>query len=325
MDIGKIRKYLIGLNAGTLTQEEESWIVHFLENATEAELLQIFPEEEWEEQIPVSVSTRELNRAYAKVAPMKVAWWNKPIIKISAAAAVLGIAVSIWSLSNTSFKPFNTIAETQWKTISTKAGENLIVYLPDSSKIYINGGSQLMYPEKFAGPIREVKLLEGEIFLDIAGNAQAPFKVKTGNVNIKVLGTSFNVRNYKVEGLTDIAVKSGKIAVSNSGNPDSVLLTPGRRIVISETTGNSLLTDTDLRAVDGWTQNEFVFNDMMLKDVFRHLEYKYGLTFEIKDTKILNKHIKAVFRDKSRWEIVDLLSKMLNFQYQVKDSLVIIQ
>lgn len=335
MDIRKIRELLVGLKAGTLTKEEEVWILHFLESATEEEMSAVFPEEEWKEQQPMLVGSHELDRVYESIVPQiseepatRIAWWKKPVIRITAAAAtVLGMGVAVWQLANPGYQQYNNNATAgiEWKLITTQAGENLIIYLPDNSKIFVNGATKVMYPEKFDGPIRQIKLVEGEIFVDVAKNEQAPFKVTTGQVNINVLGTSFNVRNYKVEGLTEVAVKSGKIAVSNSGNPDSVLLTPGKRIVISETSGNSLLTETDLRSIDGWTQNEFVFNNVTLGDVFRNLEYKYGLRFEVADTKILNKHIRATFRDKSRWEILDLLSKMLHFKYQVKDSLVVIR
>lgn len=332
MEIGKIREYLVGLKAGTLTKEEEGWILHFLENASEEELLQIFPEQEWMEQQPVPVSENELNRVFAGIAPqiekvpVRMAWWQKPAIRITAAAAaILGMGIAIWQVNRPVDQQRDVVAMAEWKTVSTKPGENLVIYLPDNSKIYVNGATQLMYPEKFAGPIREIKLLEGEIFLDVIKDERAPFKVKTGDVDIKVLGTSFNVRNYKVEGLTEVAVKTGKIAVTNSGNPDSVLLTSGKRIVISETSGNSLLTDVNLRSVDAWTQNEFVFNNIALRDVFRNLEYKYGLKFEVHNTKILNKHIRATFRDKSRKEIIDQLSKMLDFDYQLKDSTVIVR
>lgn len=332
MDTGKIRSYLAGLKAGTLTAAEETWILQFLENASEEELLQIFPEEEWLEQQPVQLSSTELDHAYEHIAPhvsgkiirWPAAWWKRPAVVSATAAAVLLVGIVVWWTSKPGVRK-NREVVMEWKTVATLPGEHIVVYLPDNSRVYVNGASKVMYPEKFSAQLREVKLLEGEIFLDVTKDVHKPFKVITGKVAIDVLGTSFNVRNYTTEGTTAIAVKTGKIAVSSSGNPDSVMLTPGKRIVISEATGNSLLTETDQRIVDGWIKNDLVFTDMKMQDVFRSLEYNYGLTFEIHNSGILDKHIKATFRHKSKWEIVHLLSKMVQFKYEVKDSLIIIK
>src|SRR5690606_11154745 len=107
------------------------------------------------------------------------------------------------------------------------AGQRIVIHLRDSSDIYVNGGSTVMYPETFAQNSREIKLLEGEAFLDVAQDPQRPFVITTGDIHVNVLGTSFNVRNYSHENAVDVAVKTGRVAVNNGG-AESVLLSPGK-------------------------------------------------------------------------------------------------
>lgn len=329
MDIPKIRAYLKELEAGTLAPEEKEWIIRFMENATEEELAAIFPEHEWDQQLPAAVAPGEMDRVYEGIAPhittspAKVVrvWWQRPWAKVAGAAAILiaaGTTLMQLNQHHQQTAKMKANASIAWKTVTTAGGQRLIIHLPDSSEVYVNGSSKVMFPETFAENIREVRLIEGEMFVEVAKDPEKPFHVTTGDVTIKVLGTSFNVRNYTIEQHADVSVKTGKVAVQD------VLLLPGNKATFEKSSGKLVLAPVKSGFIGGWIKNDLVFNEMLLKDVFRNLKYNYGLEFQVRDSSILNKHVRATFRHKSKEEIMSLLSKMARFKYQMKDSLVTI-
>lgn len=335
MDIQKIRSYLKGLDAGTLQPEEEAWIIQFLENATREELAAVFPDPEWNTLEETAVDPQKLDHVYkniaadikpaaAQVIPMK-AWWRKTWVKTAGAAAILVAGAVGFQLSRPGRQQQHEAAmAVAWKTVTTAAGQRIVIHLNDSSDIYVNGGSTVMYPETFAKNNREIKLVEGEAFLDVAQDPQRPFKVTTGNIQVDVLGTSFNVRNYADEAEVDVAVKTGRVAVNSTGR-ENVLLLPGRKAAFSKLSADVAHSEIRTASIDGWINNDLVFTDMKLEDVFRHLRYNYGLDFKVENQEVLDKHIRGTFHRKSKEEIIHLLSKMARFSYQINDSLVIIR
>ncbi|GEP94265.1 FecR family protein [Chitinophaga cymbidii] len=329
MDIQKIRSYLKGLDAGTLQPEEEAWIIRFVENATKEEWAAVFPDHEWDSLEEVPVDRQRLDHVYrnimpvAQVVPMKP-WWQRAWVKAAGAAAILVAGAVGFQLSRQHAPHQQEAMAIAWKTVTTAAGQRIVIHLRDSSDIYVNGGSTVMYPETFAQNSREIKLLEGEAFLDVAQDPQRPFVISTGDIHVNVLGTSFNVRNYSHENAVDVAVKTGRVAINN-GKAESVLLSPGKKAVFSKRSGEATLADVRTTMVDGWISNNLVFTDMKLEDVFKSLRYNYGLHFKIENSAVLNKHIRGAFHRKSKEEIIHLLSKMARFNYRIKDSLVIIQ
>lgn len=341
MDIPKIRAYLKELENGTLPPEQKEWLLRFMENATESDWEAIFPEQEWDMQPAAAAAPGELDSVFedvlsrakeqpkGKIVPLSGAWWQKNWIKAAAVAAVTITAVSmLLRPGHNDQQPAKIIANASivWKTLATSCGERVLIHLPDSSEIYVNGSSKVMFPETFVNGIREIRLIEGEVFLEVAKDPARPFQVSTAGLTVKVLGTSFNVRNYRDEKQADIAVRTGKVAVCNAPDKDGLLLLPGNKAVFGKGSGKLELSAAISPAhIGGWIKNELVFNDMSLKDVFRNLKYNYGLEFQVLDSTILSKHVRATFRNKTKEEIVKLIAQMAQFKYQLKDSLVIVR
>lgn len=90
-----------------------------------------------------------------------------------------------------------------------------VFYLPDSTKIWLNKNSRLLYPEKFAGELRDVNLY-GEAFFEVVSDTANPFIVYAGNTQIKVLGTSFNVKAYEDEDEVEVIVVEGRVEFSST-------------------------------------------------------------------------------------------------------------
>ena len=130
--------------------------------------------------------------------------------------------------SPTSSKPKSITAKVQEHTIneiSTKTGAHSKIILPDGSLVWLNGGSRLTYDKAFnKGETREVEL-KGEAYFDVAKNALKPFIIHTHQMDIKVLGTAFNVKSYPGDKSSETSLIHGSIEVTvRQGTGEKIIL-----------------------------------------------------------------------------------------------------
>lgn len=143
------------------------------------------------------------------------------------AAAVLFFVVAgwlVWEQTESRIHPKQLLSVQNiivYDTVQTDVGTEKKVLLPDSSEVWLNAASRLRYSINSFSNKREVFLDYGEAFFEVKRNPENPFYVYTEDVNSKVLGTSFNVKNYRALGYTSIEVKTGRVQVSTE---DKVLI-----------------------------------------------------------------------------------------------------
>jgi ferric-dicitrate binding protein FerR (iron transport regulator) len=117
-------------------------------------------------------------------------------------------------------------------TISAAPGSRTRAMLPDGSKVWLNAGSTLSYEDSFNGATREV-ILSGEAFFDVAKNSKAPFVVHIGNMDIRVLGTSFNVKLYEGDTAMETTLISGMVEVRPvKQNAQAIRLKPYQKLIL---------------------------------------------------------------------------------------------
>ncbi len=127
-----------------------------------------------------------------------------------------------------------------------KNGNRIRSLLPDGTVVWLNAGSKLEYVNDFTGDTREV-LLEGEGYFDVVKMEERPFIVHAGNVNIKVLGTSFNVRSYPGDKMIETTLFKGRVNVFREGEPEhtAIALYPNQKLVLSKDAANSSIDLSD--------------------------------------------------------------------------------
>jgi ferric-dicitrate binding protein FerR (iron transport regulator) len=133
--------------------------------------------------------------------------------------------------------------------ISVPLGSKTTLVLGDGTKIWLNSGSKLKYPQKFQGNFREVTLT-GEAFFDVAKDAYKPFIVKTSALNIKVLGTTFNVKSYPEEGTIETTLVKGAVTITQnnlSQQKEAIYLKPNQRATYIKEEGKLVLADVEKR------------------------------------------------------------------------------
>lgn len=209
----------------------------------------------------------------------------------SAAAVLLLLALSIF-FRDFFYKgsPSPTI---QIMAQSTPAGERTSFYLPDSTLVTMNSGSTLKYPALFSKGIREV-ILEGEAYFDVRHDADKEFCVRSGDIVIKVHGTSFNVKAYMGEVQATVSLVRGSVSVHSQLDAlkgVSYYILPGEKLTVSGDFGQSTKSVFDYESEFGWKDGILVFDDSDLGDFITLMERWYGI------------HINVVGQGEGHWAI----------------------
>lgn len=319
-----IREQILHYYAGRLTSGEKRELLERLQLMTEDELQLLYPASEWEETEDAVLTETELATALHRHHQLRGGKKNTPVLWYAAAACLAGALVvtgyfSGWMNRSAGSK---TVA---LKTIQVQNGEPLAVTLADGSKVTIHGGSTLLVPEIFTGQEREIFLQNGEAFFDIKSDPAKPFIVHTGNMDVRVLGTSFSIRDYNEEADGAVTVRTGKVAVNPSGETGAALhLLPGSKAALHKASRTLKPVTADTTAAFGWMQREYIFRGETLREIIKRLKHGYQVTFRVDSEALLNKRFSATFRQNTMTEIMEQLRLMGNIQYRVKGDTIII-
>lgn len=158
-------------------------------------------------------------------------------------------------------------------TLSTPRGGQYQVTLPDGTVVWLNAASSITFPTTFTGKNREVQL-KGEAYFEVATNARQPFMVKVNQMEVQVLGTSFNLMAYNDERVVKTTLVNGAVKVKRE-NKD-VLLKPGQQVQL-DNKGDMKVVQADLDATIAWKNGLFTFNDATIEDVMRQLGRWYDM------------------------------------------------
>lgn len=209
----------------------------------------------------------------------------------------------------------------EFNTLSNPRGSKVInMVLSDGSKVWLDVGSSLTYPVAFIGNERKVSVT-GEAYFEVAHDVSKPFFVNCGSMNIRVLGTHFNVNAFEDEG-TDIKVTllEGKVKVNNKNAKG--LLQPGQQAVVNDQI--KILDDVDLDEVMGWKNGYFEFNNSSLQNVLNQVSRWYNVDILYEGNNQPRQFMGEMQRDLNLSEILKILEKnRVKFQIEGKKIIVL--
>lgn len=195
------------------------------------------------------------------------------------------------------------------------------VTLPDGTIVWLNNNTKLIYPEAFSSTERSF-YLEGEAYFKVTKNKARPFVVKSQGQEIKVLGTSFNVRNRPNEDLAETTLISGAVSLRFNNDSVPVRLNPNEQITYSKS-NQSIRKDTVVaHEYIAWATEKMTFDNDRFTDVISYLEDKYQLQIicpeEIADTLYLT----LVVRNETKEEIFKEIARISHLQYSIHNDTV---
>ena len=198
-------------------------------------------------------------------------------------------------------------------------GSWTIVQLSDGSEVHLNYGSKIKYPQFFTGDTREI-LLEGEGFFEIAHNPEKPFIVRTRKLNIKALGTSFNVSSYPSDNLIFTTLVSGKVVLEENvsyGRTKNIgSMKPGQHVGYDVNTGEVSCIEVDTEKYIAWKDGKLVFVDTPIVEVAEKLSRMFNVDIEVTDD--IKSYIYTVtFMDEPLYQILDLMTIATPVSYEI--------
>lgn len=205
-----------------------------------------------------------------------------------------------------------------YQTIFTPEGQRAELTLSDGTKVWLNAKSTLIFPDKFSGEERSVKLV-GEAYFDVTHNENKQFVVETQDYKVKVLGTEFNVRSYPNLGLFETSLIEGSVKISSIEDIDQLTMSPGD-IIYSE---KGSLTRTSMEDYDmlAWKDGVLSFKDIQLKEILDKLSLYYDVEFTIKNKSVLEDRYTGKFWIKDGVEQVLRVLHMYNKFSYTKDEM----
>ncbi len=233
--------------------------------------------------------------------------------------------------------------------IKTTNGSKTNLVLPDGTKVWLNAGSKMTYDKDYGINIREVNLT-GEAYFDVIKNTKKPFIIHTGKINIKVLGTAFNVRCYPDEKNTETSLVRGSLEVTMKEGMEKIILKPNEKLIVKNTesqpkktnhsqpgkiinTGSANVFEISRLSVlprdssimeTSWINNKLVFRSETFEQVALKMEKWYAVSILIKDEKIKEKKFTGVFENETIDQALNALQLTTSFTYRKsRDSIFI--
>ena len=170
------------------------------------------------------------------------------------------------------FAERDTAGAVVWNELAVPVGGESFVMLEDSTRVWLNADSRLRYPSRFEGGERRVEL-EGEAYFEVVKDAGRSFVVATERGDVRVLGTSFDVRAYGGEEMTATLV-TGRVRYEREGR--RVTLAPGEQVRVTAA-GHVEKRRVDVEEYVGWREGIYVFDRRPLAEIARDLERWYGV------------------------------------------------
>ena len=195
--------------------------------------------------------------------------------------------------------------QVEYHTIRGPRGGEYNLLLSDNTKVYLNAGSSLRYPVRFSGDRREV-ILEGEGYFEVTRDTAKPFVVKTGSVNVQVLGTAFNVNAYPEEENVETTLVEGKVRVD--GKNEQRILEPGTQLVYDKRRENMVVLKVDTEEYISWKDGYYYFKRETLGRIMDRLSRWYNLNVFYQNEEL--KSIEFGGRLKRYEDITYLLERM---------------
>ncbi|PWB26663.1 FecR family protein [Flavobacterium sp. HTF] len=216
-----------------------------------------------------------------------------------------------------------------YNTLKIPYGKKFELQLSDGTLVHLNAGTTLKYPVKFiAGENRQV-FLDGEAFFDVAKDKKHPFIVNADNLNVRVLGTHFNVSNYPEDASTDVVLVEGSIGMYNR-NEDfdltkNTILKPGFKGSFqkanSQISTKPVLTDI----YTSWINGGLTFRNMTFKNIITKLERRYNVTIINKNEKLANEKFNASFKEESIENVMSYFNDIHGINYTIKNNQILIK
>lgn len=350
MDDEKLIRLLIKKESGNISLPEQKELIDLLQKVTGASDAEKNVHKLFNSQISfsdhiendfVKKSVQKLNQAI-KIQETDGIKKNTIVFKWMPFLAVAALLIIIFGLSFL-FIYYHEENVARPNIVITKKGSKSNIVLPDGTKVWINSDTKLTYDKSFGDQTRDVTLA-GEAYFDVVKDKSHPFIVHTKIMDIKVLGTAFNVKAYENEKDIQATLLRGVIEVClKKENSRKIILMPNEKMIVKNNDALSPINKIKQADIEGmvelikinpptsdstatetqWTKNRLVFEQQKMEDIVPLLERWYNVKFIIK-TRLTDKKLNGTFENDELNDVLQSLKMASNFNYSIEKDIVTI-
>ena len=211
----------------------------------------------------------------------------------------------------------------KYHTLTVPVGGEDHFTLADGTRVWVNSASEVRFPNCFSGERREI-YVKGEVYLEVARDEKHPFIVYTGENEVRVLGTRFNLTAYPDEQKVITTLVEGSVEFRN--DQSSVRLKPGEQSVLNRATNKLEKQKVDVSIYTSWVSGTYEYERSPLSDITRQLSRWYDVQFIYESTEFSNHPFTGVVkRDQSLEEVLSIIEKTTNIRFKISGRTIIIK
>ena len=216
--------------------------------------------------------------------------------------------------------PDNEKVTSAYNTLTTPAGGQYEITLPDGTRVWLNASSSLRFPTAFNGTSRHVEL-SGEGYFEVAKNKSKPFSVAVNDGEIKVLGTHFNIMGYQDEASTNTTLLEGSVQVTKGQNIR--MLIPGEQARVDQENKIQIIPVDPAAAVE-WKNGNFNFSHEKIQSIMRKLSRWYNITVEYQGRPTTEGFVGTLPRSKNLTEVLSTLESTGLVHFKIEERRVVV-
>ena len=212
--------------------------------------------------------------------------------------------------------------EIRYSEITVPFGQMTQLKLSDGTKIWLNSGTTLSYPDQFAENSRAISV-DGEAYFEVAKMPDKPFTVNTTDMKVVVLGTSFNISAYPEDVATSVTLVEGKVTVQNSSGIDIANLSPGQKATKNKNDTNIAIQNVETSFYSAWIAGKIFFDDEPLDQIAVKLERWFNVEISFADEHLKTRRFTGtILKNKPVDQIMQALELLspISFKHQVNVS-----
>ena len=246
--------------------------------------------------------------------------WYRTWSIVAVAIVLLGLitVTAYWQGSRQIQSNFSDIV------VEAPLGSKTKLTLPDGSIVWLNAGSKMVYSQGFGVSDRKLAF-QGEGYFEVEKSDEMPFLVQTHDVNVTVVGTKFNFRNYPEDEEAVVELLEGKVALENQLKEEAVrYLLPNEKMVLHKATGGMDITSAKVKEAILWTENILLFDEDLLPDIIRKLERSYHVQIEIESEALKQTRFYGQFNqlEQNIYDVLDILSETGKLKYREEGKVI---
>jgi len=216
-------------------------------------------------------------------------------------------------------------------TINVPYGKTFQLQLSDGTIVHLNAGSSIKYPVKFLEGMNRQVTISGEVYMDVKTDSLHPFIASANTINVRVLGTQFNISAYPEDKTTDVVLVEGSVSLYakrdefNVNVEENTVLVPGLKGSYNAIENEFVTNEVNTEVYTSWMDGKLIFRNMEFRNILKKLERHYDVTIVNKNTELTNRKFNANFGSEPIHVVLDELKTNYGIDYEIlEDNTVLI-